>query len=99
MSKLTTKLHGYNLLLTKNYKKDITIKDIYDAHLWIDNGIIKKNHTTFDEEELDSILDNFWNNEGIFYPTLKYRLTIIIKKIKKYIGKLLNQNKDERFSK
>jgi hypothetical protein len=44
-------------------------------------------------------LDNFWNNEEIFYPTLKYRLTIIIKKIKKYIGKLLNQNKDERFSK
>ena len=51
---------GYNLLETKG---DINLikrnrkytKELYDAHLWIHNGIVEKNHTNLSKEEIENI--------------------------------------------
>ena len=34
----------YNILITSGKKIDIKSKYIFDAHLWIHNGVIEKNH-------------------------------------------------------
>jgi hypothetical protein len=32
------------------------LKEIYNAHIWIHNGVIKKNHTDFTEDKLQEII-------------------------------------------
>jgi len=32
------------------------VKEIYNAHIWVHNGTIKKNHTHFDEDKLQEIV-------------------------------------------
>lgn len=51
---------GYVLLITENTPKNYNLdeKYIFDSHLWIHNGEVKKNHTEFDSLFLGKKLSN-----------------------------------------
>lgn len=34
----------YNILITSGKIRDVKMRDKFDAHLWVHNGKIKKNH-------------------------------------------------------
>ena len=33
------------------------VKEIYNAHIWVHNGTLRKNHTHFTEEKLQEIIN------------------------------------------
>ena len=43
--KTKNNIGGYNILITEGDEKNASDKDLYSAHLWIHNNILKKNHT------------------------------------------------------
>jgi len=49
--KVKKNIGGYNILITTGDEKKIGDKDLFSAHLWIHNNILKKNHTFLYEYE------------------------------------------------
>lgn len=51
----------YNVLITNGDKKKVSVKDVFNAHLWIHDNIINKNHITF-TYTIDSYIEKIIEN-------------------------------------
>lgn len=56
---------GKNILVS-SISEPLHAKIKYDAHLWIEDGVVVKNHTEWDEEKLKTFLETFSSNEFYF---------------------------------
>lgn len=56
---------GKNILVS-SISEPLHVKIKYDAHLWIEDGVVVKNHTGWDEEKLRDFVDTIKSREFYF---------------------------------
>lgn len=56
---------GKNILIS-SISETLHAKIKYDAHLWIEDGVVVKNHTGWDEEKLKTVLETFSSSNFYF---------------------------------
>lgn len=66
-------------ILVSSITESLHAKVKYDAHIWIEDGVVVKNHTDWDEEKLKNFVDAINSNK--FYFVL-YECNIITKGFK-----------------